>query len=388
MSAVRTQIEILNKSGDLVAIVKAPYPLNEQGMILTYSSELSDYGMCRFRISTEDVMFTQFGDVIEPLKYQVRIRRGQKVVWQGVIVDNTERNKRYVEIKAYEYLWLLSKVLIRRDEKANPGDGKNHLRIFDSNTMKTTVTNVFNQAIADLGSSVLSSATIGTVDTINFPAGYSLTGEWTWSSSFALEFDYHDALYVLKAFGIYGDADFELTNDLQFNFKNKIGTQLFKTSFEYGTYGNVVDYNLPRYGDRMANNLHGIAVITDDLGFPSEILHVNKTNPESIAAYGKLETAIAFRDVKNKDTLKKRIVEELRLTAKPDTAPLNLVLNENGIPFGQYGVGDIVKVKIKHHAINFDDWRRIVGVSVSLHNTGRELTVVQTNKPTDGVLEQ
>ena len=383
----KTIVEILNNSGVKIAIVNNLYPINEEGTVLTYSSELSDYGTCRFRIATPDPMLTQYGDITVPHQYQVRIVREGTVVWRGVIVDNPERNQRYIEVVAHEYLWYLSKILIRRDEELFDGDGKKHLKTFKSGTMKTVVTSLFNQAKADLGNSPISGASVGSVDTIQFPDSYSETGQWTFSDIFALQFDYHDALYVLKTFGIYSEADFELDNDLVFRFKKQIGKQLFKVSFEYGQYGNMVDYNIPRFGKRMVNDLHSIAAITDDLGFASELLHINKTDEASIKKYGKLEAATSFNDVKNKSTLKQRAIEELRLISEPEAGPINLVLNEKGIPFGQYNVGDIVKVKIKDHNINFNDWRRIVGMTVSLHNTGREITVVQTNKPTKNMLE-
>lgn len=381
MANARTVVEVLNRSGSRIGEIRNLYPINESGMILQYSQELSDWGTCKFRVATSDPSLTSYGDILEPHVNQIRIKRGQKVVWQGAIVDNTERNKNYVEVVANEYLWYLDKVLVRRDTTVNPGDGKKHLRVFDSGTLKTAVTNVFNQGVTDSGNSLLSGASIGTVNNPNFPAIYSLSGAWTFSSTFALQFDYHTALYVLKAFGIYSEYDFELTSDLTFNFKKRIGNQLFKFSFEYGQYGNIVDYNIPRLGKRMVNDLVGMAA-TDQ----GELLHVPKSNEGSINTYGKLEGVSAYMDVKNKDTLKGRVKEELRLISRPENSPINVVLDEKGAPFGQYGIGDIVKVKIKDHNIDFDDWRMIVGTTVSLHNTGREITVVQTNKPSAGVL--
>lgn len=114
----RTVIEILNNSLNKVAEVKAPYPINQRGMILRYSKELSDYGLCMFRVSTKDPMLTQFGDILQPHAYHVRIRRGGTVVWSGAIIDNTERNKNYIEVRAAEYDFYLDKILIRRDSVA------------------------------------------------------------------------------------------------------------------------------------------------------------------------------------------------------------------------------------------------------------------------------
>jgi hypothetical protein len=378
-----TIVEIYNLAGERVAIIKNLYPLNEAGMILQYSKELSDYGVCRFRVATSDPALIAYGDILVPHQYRIKVRRNNTVVWQGGIVDNSERNKNYIEVVGHSYLWYLSKVLIRRDEEINPGDSIKHLRVFDSGTLSNAVTNVFNQAIADLNAaSPIGDATVGTIDNPNFPEIYDESGAWTFSTDFALQFDYHDALYVLKAFGIYGECDFELTDNFEFNFQEVIGRKLLKMTFEYGARGNIVDYNIPRLGSRMANDIVGIGVI--DTG---ETLHTNQRDELSIQTYGKLQAPAAYTDVKNKSTLRQRIKEELRLVSKPDAAPINLVLNEKGYPLGQYDIGDVVKVKIKDHNIDFNDWRRIVGVTVSLHNTGRELVVIQTNKPTQKVLE-
>jgi hypothetical protein len=62
------QIEILNISLEKIAEVVNPYPINNQGVILKYSNELSDYGTCTFRIANEDPLFSIFGDIVIPHK--------------------------------------------------------------------------------------------------------------------------------------------------------------------------------------------------------------------------------------------------------------------------------------------------------------------------------
>jgi hypothetical protein len=49
-------------------------------------------------------------------------------------------------------------------------------------------------------------------------------------------------------------------------------------------------------------------------------------------------------------------------------------------------VGDIVNVKIKDGIIDFNGPRRIVGITTTVHNTGKEFAYVQTNKPRDDQL--
>lgn len=383
---VRTIVEILDNDLSKIAEVKALYPINKEGMVLRYSRELSDYGQCTFRVSTKDPILSEFGDILQPHAYHVRVKRNNVIVWQGAIVDNPTRNKNYVEVKALEYLFYLGKVLIRRDaDNPNTDDDESNFRVFSSGTMSSRVQTIFTNAISDLGPNhILSAATVGTIENPNYPdnfinisTGSPLTGAWTFNSSVTVQFDYHSALYVLKSFGIYSNADFEMTTDLEFNFKKLIGQRVSGITFTYGRVGtNIVDYNFPRLGQRMANDLVGIA--TDDRG---NVLHAHKIDSSSINSLGKLQDARAYTDVKNQNLLDSRLKEEIFLTVSPDESPITLVLDENAYPLGQFELGDIVWVKVKDHVIDYEKERRIVGWTVNLHNTGKELTYVQTNKP-------
>lgn len=381
----RTVIEILDADLNKIAEIKNPYPLNKEGMILRYSRELSDYGQCMFRVSTNDPVLTQFGDILKPHQYHIRIKRGTTTVWQGAIVDNPVRNSKYVEVKGYEYLFYLSKILIRRDpDNTATDDDESNFRVFSSGTMAAAITTLFNNAKTDLTANhILSTATIGTIENPNYPknflnsTGQALTGGWTFNSDVTVQFDYHSVLYVIKSFGIYANADFELTTGLVFNFKKLIGQRINGLTFSYNRVGtNIVDYNFPRLGQRVANDLVGIA--TDDKG---NVLHAQKTNSTSINTIGRLQDARAYSDVKNQNLLDSRMAEEIRLTVDPDESPITITLDENAYPVGQFNLGDILWVRVKDSIINYQKERRVVGWTVSLHNTGRELTYVQTNKP-------
>jgi len=392
MAHVRTTVEILNNNLSKIAEVKNLYPLNREGMILRYSRELSDYGFCTFRISTKDPVFTQLGDIVVPHSHHVRIKRGNVIVWQGAIVDNTERNHNYIEVKAAEYLFYFDKVLIRRD-KDNPttSEDESNFKVFNSGTMASAVQTVVTNALADMGSShALSGLTVGTIENPNYPANFSdtssppqpLRGAWHFSSDVSLQFDYHSAYYVLKMFGLYSGADFELTPDLVFNFKARIGNPLSGITFTYKRIGsNIIDYNIPRLGSRMVNDIIGIAA--DDLG---NILHDTTNagrNTVSVNTYGLLQEARAYSDVKSKNMLAARLNEESCLVSDPEESPINVVLDEKGYPLGQYDLGDMVWMDIEDGIISYRKERRIVGFTVNVHDTGRELTTIQTNNPPD-----
>lgn len=383
----KTVIEILDRNLNKVAEVKNPYPINQQGMILRYSKELSDYGDCRFRISTKDPVWSQLGDIIEPHVNHLRIRRGGSVVWSGAIVDNPARNKNYIEVLGHEYDFYLDKVLIRRDAEVTPGDGKNNYRIFKSGTMAAAVQDLITKAKEDfttahpLGNLTVNS---GNIENPDYPTnftnenGQALTGGWTFTDFISLQFDYHTVYYVLKAFGAYAACDFEIDADLNFYFKKFIGNKQSNVVFQYSTQGNVVDYDAPRLGKRMINDYWGIAADTQ-----GKVLHANQRDTESYNRYGLLQGPAAYTDVKDQNMLKTRMNEELQFLKSPDDSPINVLLNEKAYPLGQYDIGDIVSVKIKDNIIDYNKPRRIVGITVNLHNTGREMVTVQTNKPKD-----
>lgn len=276
-------------------------------------------------------------------------------------------------------------MLIRRDASVTAGDGKENYRTFNSGTMSAAVTSVVNSAKTDFGTShVLSGMTVSSanIQNPNYPDGFKgstgtpLTGAWSFSDFITLQFDYHSAFYVIKAFGLYANCDFEVDENLIFYFKKFIGNKNSGMTFQYGTRGNIVDYNTPRLGRRMVNNLWGIAA--DSSG---KVLHVNQTDSASINQYGILQKADAFSDVKDSNFLKTRVNETLQFLKTPDDSPINIILDEKTYPQGQWGLGDIVTVKIKDNIIDYNKPRRIVGITVTLHNIGKETIVVQTNTP-------
>ena len=227
----------------------------------------------------------------------------------------------------------------------------------------------------------------GTITNPNFPLGFTdstgkaLTGGWTFSSDVILQFDYHSVLHALKSFGIYTQADFRLNNDLTFDFEPFIGNKQPQLKFQYGTRGNVVNYNAPRIGSKMVNDYYGIAYAPD-----GTLLHTQKTDEPSKAEYGLMQGALAFTDVKDQNSLGARLNEDLFLVKDPQNSPLSFVLDENAYPLGQWDVGDIVTAKIVDGAINLETLQRVVGYTVNLNGTGKELTTVQLNVPRPGYL--
>lgn len=388
MSKVETRIEILDSDLNLVTWLKSPVAMGG-GTILKYTKELSDYGTCTFRVSSYDTIFTDIGDIFKPHQYHVRIVRNGATVWQGAIIDNPKRTKDFIEVMAAEYVWYLNKILISRSSN-NPATGRADAvyRIFSSGTMATAVTAIMNETIAKWSNTnhALKSISLGTVENPNYPPnmtnanGDALTGGWTFgdgATSPQLQFDFHSVMYVMKSFGAYTYADFNIDSNMRFNFKKFMGSDHhYDVNFVYSKHGNAVDFNVTRLGERMTNDLWGIAV---DIN--GQILHVEQTDEPSKKTNGMLEQVAAYSDIKDKGTLNARIQAEMPLISTPDASADTFVLSEKAYPLGVYDVGDIITAKVDHIAIQYNAIKRIVGISVSVNDTGREITNVQLNTP-------
>lgn len=380
------KVQILNSSLEPLTEIKSFYPLDSTGNFLEYLDKLSAWGRCRFRVATHDSALVDYGNIFEPFKYHVRIYRANVLVWSGVIVTNPRRTRRFVEIEARTYLYLFTKVLVKRDASVAAGDGKDNYRTLSSGSMSTAVTNIINESKADaITGSIMSQITIGTIENPDFPMNYTkadgsaLIGSWSFSDDMTLQFDYRDIFYVLSSLAMYPACDFEVTKDLVFNFKQFIGNKQTDILFEYAEHGSITDYNAPLNGDRMANDLTGVAA-----DFGNQILHSQKADDASVQEYGRIQGVAAYVDVKNTNALRSRLTEELRLTSKPDSE-LHVTLNDKAYPLGQYGLGDVVRIKVKDRIIDVDQLRRIVGIDVYVDGTSQETVRLITNKPKEGI---
>ena len=389
----RTEIQILDSNLDLITTVIAPFPLTG-GNIVQYSKELSDYGQCTFRISSYDPQFATFGDILQPHANHVRIQRNNVTVWQGAIIENPRRTKDYVQVVAAEYLWYLSKKLVHRtsiDPATNTADGI--YRIFNTangaTTMAAAVTAIMNETIADYQSTnhALASMTLGEIDNPNYPPNITnaasppaaLSGPWEFgdgTSAPSLTFDFHTILYILQQFGAYTYADFAIDNSRVFSFRSFLGNDLRDTvTLSWAENSDTVDFNLPRLGQRMVNQLYGIA--TDENG---NVLHAQQSDQPSITTNGLLEGVAAYVDIKDQATLNARVQAELPMISTPDGAATAVTVDERALTPGIVSVGDVVNQSVQHRAVQYAQPRRVVGMTTVVYNTGHEETTIQLNK--------
>lgn len=380
------QVEVLDANLNPVGLLKE-FPPNSGDVWLTYGKTLSNYAKARFRVATRDP-FVARGDVLVPYHNHIVIRRGGKVVWQGIVVNNPSRNKNYIEVEAYDYLYLLSKVLIQQDTA--PKD--TNFKQIDSGTMASTITTLITQAAANAPTgSIIKKIVPGQIDNPSFPQGFvDATGKdlsnqpWTWSSNFLIKYDYQDTLYVIESLSVYCQFEFELVwngANLVFNFKKDLGQNRPGLVFDFRTLGpgTLDDFDVPLNGDRMANHLIGTAA---DNNF--QVLKVDQSDTASIAKYGQVDGIAAYKDVKNSSLLKQRVAEELRIVADPSSA-IKLLAKPSVYPIGTFNLGDRVTVFIDHYGVQVNEVRQVVGYEVDVHLTGYEQIKLTTNIPRAGL---
>ncbi len=375
------EVYILNSARERVKQVKALIQIDRRGNVLKYGKQLSGPGFCRLRIARQDPLWGEFGDIADSWRYGVQIVRDKRTVWQGIIINNPHRTRNYIDVEGRGYMYRWRKIRIKHDPESKPGDGLDNYRTFKSGTMAAAITAVFNESKTVAGSGdILAGFQIGTIENPNFPGYFltpdnkPLTGPWTFSEDLPLQFNYTDVLTVYQSFGIYSNCDFEVRDNLTFNFRKRIGNKQPGLVFKFGERGNILDYDAPRSGERQVNDMMGIAADIE-----GNVLHIPQIDQPSIDEYGRLQGSQGFLDVKEPNPLRVRLAEELRFVSRPDTA-INIVLSEKAYPLGKWDIGDTATILIEDNPININEERRITGYSVQVHNTMREVTTVETNR--------
>lgn len=392
MADRRYTVEVLDINlvplGRIVSFPKLDNSLN----FLEFSQKLSDYGMCRFRVATEDEIFTHLSNLFTPYKHHIRVRRNGVVVWQGIVVNVPHRTAKYLEVQAYEYAFLLKKTLVQHDTV-----GDTNYRTLKSGTMADAITTFITETSAKTGvQTALAGLLIGTIENPNFPDGYvdssnnSIAGQpWTFSEDFQLKFDYRDMLYVISVLAAYAQFDFEITTvvddagvtTLTFDFKQYIGNRDVMHTFEYGPGAAIENFDSPLDGEGMVNTITGIAADND-----FNILAIRDLPlASSIDTYGTLQGVAAYGDAKNLNVLRSRVNEELIVAGIPDVE-IRVILSDRAMPLGKYHIGDKARFIINKNDIQVDQIRRIIGIDVKVNENGHETINLITNVPRDSQL--
>lgn len=383
------KVLILDNQMNVITRVTNFLPLDNIGNWLEYSRKLSGYGLCRFRVGTKDPLFGTTGDIFQPFANNVQVWRNNTIVWQGTIVNVPHRTKNFVEIEAYEFEYMLDKVLIKHDPP--DGNGAEDYRTLQTGTLATALQTLLTEIITDPSRNLFfNKVIVGEVDNPSFPAGstdangVALAGQaWDFSKpGQALKFNYQTFYQVAAALGAYTIYDFELvpnsSGQLVFNFKPFIGNPNTGIVFSYITnrLGELEDYDVPLNGKGQVTYLTGLGA-----DFDFQIIQSQQVSPANVVSlYGRLDGVAAFNDTKNLTTLAARTQQELLLMQTPDTE-VNVITNTRSIDYGLYNVGDYITLNIQDHFIKYNQLRRLVGTDVKVHVTGKDTIKLITNPP-------
>jgi len=351
-------VEILDTSGNVVAIIKNLVPFDKSNNVLEYDDFLSNYGECRFRVKTADPVLSS--NFLEPYKYHIRIKKDRTVMWYGVIVNNTRRTHDFIEVEGRTLIFYFTKCEVK------PSDLTTMTRVFKSGTMGTAIDTLFDEAVAR-GKSPISNFTVGTIQN---PYKLNTTTAYTFTNTDFLELPFVSLMDVLTLCADITNSDFQVTTSKVFNFKRMIGS--FKdVSFKWGQYGNIRDYDLPVNGSDAFNVLDGLAVSTT-----GKLVRSHKVDTDSLNDRKRLWSVKVFDNANTQKIVDSLTTEELRVKGD-GTVFKTYSVNEDGY---RLSLGDEFIVDIQDGIISERERRRLIGRSVKVNDTGFEDIMLITNR--------
>jgi hypothetical protein len=163
--------------------------------------------------------------------------------------------------------------------------------------------------------------------------------------------------------------DFEITPDKVFNvYYPKIGTKRDDLVFTYP--GNIQNISFERDGTKMSNKVIGIGAGT---GINATRSLSEDTTSQSI--YQLREKVIQLPDISNQDTLEQHTDSETLIRGAYLDLP-DILLDGNIDPkFGEYNVGDEIKIQITEYEEAFEKvkgWWRIEAIDLDIDENNHE----------------
>jgi hypothetical protein len=239
--------------------------------------------------------------------------------------------------------------------------------------MAEAVTAVFNEGKA-ITNSPIANFTLGTVENPNYPWN---TTPWTFTDVYLMSFYYNNLFSVISSFADVTNADFEITPNLVFNFKARIGDDRNDVTLRFGRGGNVDDYDSPLDGRNYANEM--LILSRNETG--AAVIKSEQSDPTQFPTYGRLWSTFSLDEEIAQDVLNSKAKNIFRATSELDNQ-ISLNLNNKALPLGTYKLGDRVTVQIDDGPVQFNHVRRVVGWTCTVTNTMVEHATIITNNNT------
>jgi len=183
----------------------------------------------------------------------------------------------------------------------------------------------------------------------------------------SMDFSRSSVLDAWQKIANFGDIEFEIDTDRNFNLYTEMGVDKSDSIFlRYNTTqlptATILEFDVEVDGGDMANSVTGIR----DGGSTA-----SKTDATSIAAYGLLEESKNFAQTANATDLETETQNYLD-TSKNEFYSPKITLNPNYITESDIDLGDTVSVQLFNGFINVDLEERIIKKTVSVGEDGME----------------
>lgn len=149
-----------------------------------------------------------------------------------------------------------------------------------------------------------------------------------------------------------------------FTFSRDVGSDQENVVFELDS--EIVDFNIPRDNRSISNWVKGFAI-----GEGPVVLSAEYTEPDSQNSWYLREFYPFFANVTAQDDLNSRS-ENFSLDRKDPRRDMKIKLAAGLTPFDGYALGDSIRVRLNRGRVNIDELRRVVGMEVSIDDTGIE----------------
>lgn len=319
----------------------------------------NDSGRCRFFIPKNDLKLNTTS-VSDGSLSEIRIYRNGSLVWQGIVQivqDTVDGTWVYGET----FLATLGWYGVRYDQA------------YTSTAVGTVVENEYDNIVARSNNFLADRVTKGTIQA---PYISNTTSNLTITRTLFHE----NFLSLLKQMVLTSRA--EMTSSWSqytvfnisfsettptFTFYRNVGSNQADVVFELDS--EIVDFNIPRDMRDIANSVKGLAISSG----PAVITNT-QTDSSSQNNWYLREHYPFFNNVTASDDLSQR-TENYLYERKDPRREMKIRLAAGLVPFNGYSMGDFVKVRINTGRVNIDEYRRVIGMEVSIDDAGVENTV-------------
>jgi len=324
----------------------------EQAKNRVWTRFLSDWGEASFWLKYNDPKIS-----LITVRYTcLKIIRNGVTVWLGEI-DYREPTQDGITYIASSIEELLRHYLVYPDNETSGS-----ARTFTNKAPGTEIVQVlYGEAKnRDYSQLILNETLTGTIEN---PTGAT--------SSVTYTFDYQDTFTAIQTMATIGSCDWEISPSARtFNFYRHKGSDItdFELYLDDKQPSNLVNFVGKEDGRTLANKVYGFAA-----GVGVNYLKNVQTDNTSTGSYGLLEQATYFKDVDTSGALSGKVADYLK-TSKDPSKDFSGKLSTNVEPFSGWDLGDNILVNISWGSVSYAEWRRVVGLKVSIADNGEEST--------------